>query len=251
MTFIICQPLDHRQQEQKGPSDDDDDGKGSVLAGIVDTPDRMIGDINLFLSPYDNDDQGEEEEEHYGDDNTASPHAYYVGEVDIMIANAKDQGKGTGKAAVLAFLGYLSHHVGEILGEYTSSISESASSGPSHNDNNSTINGDGATPRHSRDQKAKEEVLTPKPLPIPKLHSLMAKINQNNERSIALFKSLGFKQDGQVNFFGEVKLVLSEAEFTRKFHASTTTTTPDSDSSIGNGNGLSGYKEMVYVRTEE
>ncbi|KAM7208724.1 methionyl-tRNA synthetase [Naviculisporaceae sp. PSN 640] len=199
MTFIVCQPLSTSQQVV--PADE----KRTVQAGLVDTPDKMIGDINLFLSPYDED-----------DDDTVTT-ASYVGEVDIMIADKKDQGRGTGKAAVLAFLAYLSRHVDEILGEYTTSLSLEQ---PNSTSSNST----------GTDVKKTQ----------PKLHSLMAKINQTNERSIALFESLGFAQEGEVNFFGEVKLVLSGEEFARRF-----------DTAVGSDSITPGYEELVYVRTGE
>jgi methionyl-tRNA synthetase len=40
-----------------------------------------------------------------------------------------------------------------------------------------------------------------------RLKSLMAKIKESNAGSRALFEKLGFKQQGEVNYFGEVKLV--------------------------------------------
>lgn len=210
MTFIVCQPLP--QQSLTSPE------KGKVVrAGIVDTPDRMVGDINLFLSPYDDD-----EDENSTTNNTTGE--YYVGEVDIMVAHKKDQGKGTGKAAVLAFLGYLSRHADEILGEYTRSLEPSSTSEP-----NSNAMRNGTNTNHNA---AKADTK-------PMLYSLMAKINQTNERSIALFKSLGFEQEGEVNFFGEIKLVLSKKEFRRKFGITSV------------GSITPGYEELVYARYEE
>jgi len=178
MTFIVCQPLLSTSE-----------GQDEVLAGIVDAPDKMVGDINLFLSPYDDDDDDQQ------------PANTYIGEVDVMIANAKDQGRGTGKAAVLAFLQYISRNLGRILHEY------------------------------HHQEKEGQSTTEPKPT----LSLLMAKINQGNAKSIALFKSLGFEQEGEVNYFGEVKLVLRE--FTQKFGENT--------------NCPVGYRELVYTRAEE
>lgn len=42
----------------------------------------------------------------------------------------------------------------------------------------------------------------------PSLRALMVKIQESNKGSRALFEKLGFKQMGDVNYFGEVKLVL-------------------------------------------
>ncbi|KAK3949657.1 hypothetical protein QBC32DRAFT_348642 [Pseudoneurospora amorphoporcata] len=66
----------------------------------------------------------------------------------------------------------------------------------------------------------------------PRLRMLMAKINKDNAKSIALFKSLGFEQVGDVNYFGEVKLVL------RDLGAYAARNVPE------------GYKEVVYERRD-
>lgn len=65
----------------------------------------MIGDINFFLYPLDDDD---------------APEGHCMGEVDIMIAGQGDRRKGLGKAAVLTFLHYIWSNRDEILGEYRS-----------------------------------------------------------------------------------------------------------------------------------
>lgn len=59
------------------------------------------------------------------------------------------------------------------------------------------------------------------------LKMLMVKIKAANAHSIALFRSLGFVQEGDVNYFGEVKLVLQDFD-------SLTATVPE------------GYIELVY-----
>lgn len=46
-----------------------------------------------------------------------------------------------------------------------------------------------------------------------KLTRLMVKIKQSNERSRKLFGKLGFQQAGEVNYFGEVTLVLDWAAY--------------------------------------
>lgn len=117
----------------------------------------MIGDINFFLYPLNDDD---------------APEGHCVGEVDIMIAEQGDRGKGLGKAAVSTFLHYIWRNRMEILGEYQAGEMGVNSS----------------------------EGLT--------LKVLMAKIKADNVGSIALFKGLGFEQEGDLNYFGEIKLVL-------------------------------------------
>ncbi|KAK4217114.1 GNAT domain-containing protein [Rhypophila decipiens] len=214
MTFIVCQPLPSLSSITNGshsePMLDPKTGRETIQAGIVDTPDKMVGDINLFLSPCEDD---EEEEQHPPRNNTGVITKQFVGEVDIMIANAQNQGRGIGKAAVLAFLGYIGRHLGEILREY-----------------------------YYQDQTDQESRLETKQQTVVKLelHSLVAKINQTNERSIALFKSLGFEQEGDgPNFFGEVKLVLPFAKFTTGFSNYSISQAPP------------WYKELGYVRAGE
>lgn len=136
----------------------------SIQAGNQDAPERMIGDVNLFLYPYED------------EDDEALPSATpecCVGEVDIMIADQQHRGKGLGRAVVQAFLQYIYRHLDEIMREYAED----------------------------------------KDMPTaPRLKLLMAKINQSNAKSVALFRSLGFEQEGDVNYFGEVKLVLQHLE---------------------------------------
>jgi RimJ/RimL family protein N-acetyltransferase len=153
LTFIICQPL---------TADKVDDT--SIRAGEPDAPERMVGDVNLFLYPY------EDEEE---DQLPSETPEFCAGEVDIMIADQQHRGKGLGRSVVQAFLQYISRHRDGIMQEYA------------------------------------EDKDMPTP---PRLRLLMAKINQGNAKSISLFKSLGFKQEGEVNYFGEVKLVLRQLD---------------------------------------
>ncbi|KAH0497949.1 hypothetical protein TgHK011_005230 [Trichoderma gracile] len=92
------------------------------------------------------------------------------GEVDVMIASRQHRGKGFGEAAVRSMLGYIRRHLSEILNEYA--------------------NGEGVD---------EEKV---------QLVGLMAKIKEDNTGSRALFRKLGFKQEGEANYFGEVKMVM-------------------------------------------
>lgn len=77
LTFIICKPRD------AGTGDKPVQGK------LEDTPERMIGDVNLFISE-DEDEPGQS-----------------IGEVEIMVAVSEERGKGIGKMAVLLFLAYV------------------------------------------------------------------------------------------------------------------------------------------------
>ncbi|KAJ4389197.1 hypothetical protein N0V93_006660 [Gnomoniopsis smithogilvyi] len=156
LTFILCQPT-----TTANVVDDQ-----SVDAGKVDAPGQMIGDINFFLYPSDDDD---------------APDGTCVGEVDIMIAGQGDRGKGLGKAAVSTFLHYIWKNRDEILREYQA----------------------GETGLTKTDGGLRLEVL-------------MAKIKSDNKGSIALFKGLGFEQDGDVNYFGEIKMVLKSFDCLEK-----------------------------------
>lgn len=90
-----------------------------------------------------------------------------IGEVDVMIASKDHRRNGSGEGAVRALLLYLQRHIFDVLTEYSSA-------------------------------SGKKSV---------RLKSLMAKIKESNAGSRALFEKLGFKQQGEVNYFGEVKLV--------------------------------------------
>lgn len=131
----------------------------------------MVGDINFFLYPCD--DEDEEEEDGKGGEKEGTESSWCVGEVDVMIANYEDRGRGLGKAAVSTFLHYIWSSRDAILAEHQAAASIG----------------------HSRRLEMK---------------LLMAKIKATNAPSIALFKSLGFEQEGDVNYFGEVKMVLRD-----------------------------------------
>ncbi|CAK7230847.1 hypothetical protein SBRCBS47491_007727 [Sporothrix bragantina] len=144
LTFIVC-----RAREGDSSSD-------TIVAGVDDAPSRMVGDINFFLTPFEEEDGTE---------------SGFAGEVDVMIAGLEDRGKGYGRAAVTAFLHY-------ILQRQREAILAEASSASSF----------------------KSMVL----------RQLVVKIQATNAASIGLFKSLGFVQNGDVNYFGEVELVRTD-----------------------------------------
>ncbi|KAH8772721.1 GNAT domain-containing protein [Diaporthe sp. PMI_573] len=152
LTFILCKPVDISNEPDP-----------FVQAGVVDSPEKMIGDINFFLYPLD------DETEDHGTNTRGGHPSYCVGEIDIMVASQDDRGKGLGKAAVSTFMHYIWSNRLAILREYQAAAT-------------------------------------------PELKFLMAKIKATNTHSIALFKSLGFEQEGDVNYFGEVKLVLHDLD---------------------------------------
>ncbi|KAI1104848.1 GNAT domain-containing protein [Jackrogersella minutella] len=114
LTFIVCEPL---------PSDDHSHYNGQqrsaqghetsvVVAGEADAPPRMMGDINLFLTPWEPDDDTDARVN--GDPRETCCSA----EVDIMIADQKHRGKGFGRAAVATFLLFVRRNLDGILAEY-------------------------------------------------------------------------------------------------------------------------------------
>jgi RimJ/RimL family protein N-acetyltransferase len=100
LTFIACFPPDELFV--------DDDGNVVLQGGEddVDGEERMVGDVNLFLS--ESEDDGEE--------------GLCVGEVEIMVARIDLQGKGIGTAILLTFLWYVLNHLEGMLGEYSKSL---------------------------------------------------------------------------------------------------------------------------------
>lgn len=166
LTFILCQPVVNDVSGSRA-SDSEDKDK-DIVGGVDDAPERMAGDINLFLTPF-------EEEDDEGEANVqdASSSLLFSGEVDVMIARTEHRRQGFGRAAVTAFLHYI------LQSQRDAILAEAA-----------------------------EAVDTPfAPSSLPQLKQLVVKIQATNAASIGLFKSLGFKQKGDVNYFGEVELV--------------------------------------------
>ncbi|KAL7937267.1 acyl-CoA N-acyltransferase [Trichoderma chlorosporum] len=113
-------------------------------------------------------------DEENDDDEAAQPRESsairLTGEVDVMIANTQHRGKGVGEAAVRSILTYIRENLPDVLQEY------------------------------ARGEKLDVEKI--------QLVGLMAKIKQENTGSRGLFKKLGFRQEGEANYFGEVKMVM-------------------------------------------
>ncbi|KAF2033841.1 hypothetical protein EK21DRAFT_97957 [Setomelanomma holmii] len=107
LTFIVCH----------APKEGLEGGTGiGIKPEVHDAPDRMIGDVNLFLYPDEDDD---EEDEQLSKNNAESNvREEIIGEVEIMIASLPARGRGLAHAALLAFLGYIDTHLAFILEEY-------------------------------------------------------------------------------------------------------------------------------------
>ena len=166
LTFITCLGL------HGSPSLRD------VVAGLHDQADRMVGDVNLFLTRSDSED----------DDSI-------IGEIELMVATTAHQGQGLGRASLLAFLEYISCHIDNILVGYTSGQS----------------------------------------LKSPRLGYLRVKIGKDNNRSIRLFESIGFRKvTEEANYFGEFELRMIGS-------------LKDAVNSAKKASGLEGYQELRYV----
>ncbi|EPE32296.1 Acyl-CoA N-acyltransferases (Nat) [Glarea lozoyensis ATCC 20868] len=100
LTFIICLPLT-TIPSLTPISTADETTTGQVRSGEVDTPERMVGDVNMFLS---DDDENDER---------------VLGELEIMIAEKEMRGKGFARSALVTFIHFIRTHVSDILLEYS------------------------------------------------------------------------------------------------------------------------------------
>ncbi|GAB0146782.1 hypothetical protein EsHS_00007170 [Epichloe bromicola] len=98
------------------------------------------------------------------------------GEIDVMVAERGNWRKGHGSASVRCLLVYIWRNLRGILREYAAKEGTAAGG---------------------------------------KMVGLMAKIKEGNEGSRGLFGKLGFRQSGEVNYFGEVMMVMSWEEVER------------------------------------
>lgn len=165
LTFIICHPLESFHPHSATTL------TTAAHANVDDSPDRMIGDINLFLFPPDSDEMAEDVR-HLGGD--------VVGEVELMIAKKEVRQKGLGRAALLAFLDYILSNWSAIGTEYA---------------------------EQSQSQLQSQPQTGPQPHSIPQLAFLRVKIHQSNVGSTRLFESVGFVRTvEEANYFGEIEL---------------------------------------------
>ena len=172
-----------------------------------------IGDVNLFISTF-NFDSDLQEPEH-----ATQVEQNVIGEVELMIAEKSEQGKGYGRAALSLFLGYVLRNQAEILGEYfAAESSKSEERGHGKNENGEQL-------------RRKE-----------RFDHLAVKIGQSNERSIKLFESVGFqKVRKESSYFGEFELRLS-------MHG---LVTDGVGGAMGERWGVEGYREDVYNGSRE
>lgn len=163
LTFVICLPLEKDSEVAAG----DAIAGRTVQGGVDDRAERMVGDINLFLFEWEDDNN----DNSYGSNAPAEGKRQVVGELELMIARTELQRKGYGRAALLVFTEFILAHWAKIAQEYDKGLS-----GPGR---------DG----------------------LRQLAYLRVKINQGNLGSIRLFETLAFQQFGPVaNYFGEVEL---------------------------------------------
>lgn len=170
LTFIVCLPP--LNPPPKKP-ENDHAPRIVVEAKKHDAPERMVGDVNLFLKLEDEEDLWE---------------PYVTGELELMIAKSDCRGKGLGRETMLAFIQYIRTHTQEILEEFLKdkecAEDETVGEGPSEDE---------------RLEKCLERGI-----------QLGVKIGDSNVSSKGLFESLGFVQEGGKNYFGEVELKLKD-----------------------------------------
>jgi RimJ/RimL family protein N-acetyltransferase len=103
LTFIVCQSRESQVTSQ------------TVRGGEDDRPERMIGDINLFLfEPEDDDDDDGEQAA-----NSTKQSNALVGEIELMIARKDLHRQGYGRAALLSFTAYVLDTWTQIATEYS------------------------------------------------------------------------------------------------------------------------------------
>ncbi|KAH7336499.1 N-acetyltransferase-like protein 9 [Rhexocercosporidium sp. MPI-PUGE-AT-0058] len=149
------------------------------LTFIAYSPPSMLGDVNLFLTPSPTPPSSPTSS------STPSHITHHLtGELELMIAPLPSRRRGHGRAAILAFLTYISAHLPAILAEYARGQTP-----PLHS------KGEGEEGEEEGDRV--------------RLEGLRVKIGKGNIGSLALFRSLGFasREGGEEpNYFGEVEL---------------------------------------------
>jgi len=109
LTFIVCVPL--RKLGNFDQLEECFDDGFEADQGKCDIPESMLGDVNLFLTPADEDEEA------------------CIGEIELMIASTAQRRQGYGRATVLAFMHYIQVHLQEILREYANSGGENGVAG--------------------------------------------------------------------------------------------------------------------------
>lgn len=106
LTFIVCKSLEPGTASQTVQGDEDD------------RPQRMIGDINLFLFEPEDEEDGGNDDGAQTPDTTKSSNGL-VGELELMIARRDLHRQGYGRAALLSFTSYVLDSWAQIAAEYS------------------------------------------------------------------------------------------------------------------------------------
>lgn len=207
LTFIICQPRDETSSlsstttpgsssssssDREKETQQEKDHKNQITATKDDSPDRMIGDINLFLFPLDSSSSPSPSPSSSPSPSPSSskapppppPPPKILGEIEIMIADKSSQRKGHGKTALRTFLDYILEHWSLIGREFSSSSSSSSLYSVS-----------------STSFSAAAAAIS------PQLAYLRVKVHETNVGSIRLFESVGFQRVSETaNYFGEIEM---------------------------------------------
>lgn len=93
LTFISCLPLDKNLDPTTSATK-------IIMAGVEDAPERMLGDVNMYLKKDKEND------------------TYLTGEIEIMIAREGKRGLGHGRASLKAFLAYIAKNEKLIVAQY-------------------------------------------------------------------------------------------------------------------------------------
>lgn len=198
LTFIICLPRDETTSlsstttpgssssssspDREKETQQEKVQKVQITATKDDSPDRMIGDINLFLFPLDS--SSSPSPSPPSSPSAPPPPQKILGEIEIMIADKSSQRKGHGKTALLIFLDYILEHWSLIGREFSSSSPSSSSSSAS-----------------STSFSAAAAAIS------PQLAYLRVKVHETNVGSIRLFESVGFQRVSETaNYFGEIEM---------------------------------------------
>ncbi|UNI19621.1 hypothetical protein JDV02_005799 [Purpureocillium takamizusanense] len=216
LTFIVCEP--------PAPA------LGAAAAAVRDHGARaesMRGDINFFLYADEEEEQqhdgGEDDDENgraeapsgrcAGETGARRGTRWVVGEVDVMIADEGHRGRGFGRGAVRALLVYLRRNMRGILAEYAGGGEHGRACPPSSS--SSTAHTRRSEDDAFGDDDGDDDDGEQQGAPV-RLRGLMAKIKEGNAGSRALFAGLGFTQRGEVNYFGEVTVVMGWEEAARR-----------------------------------
>merc|ERR1712093_387184 len=219
LTFIACLPLSLPPTSSSSTSKSPAPAPGPLTPGQFDTSTRIIGDVNLFLTPSTSTSSSPSPSPSPSQSQSQSPSPHLVtGELELMIAPTTHRRKGHGRSTILAFLSYITTHLPSILSEY----------------------GRGQVP------------------PIPegsvKLEGLRVKIGEGNEKSLRLFRSLGFAGSGgkegegreEPNYFGELELWFQGGQEGEWSEASREILGVEKMRMLRESFGVEGYQELAY-----